>query len=986
MRECLRDSIVVLLLAASATAQGSPGNPGTPSGASVTIDLVDDHGDVSPTYEVGETFTVQVAGVTPKHGYDLLLRNEHDQVLGWARAAADGAGTIEPTVLMWDGGITGPDPAGRHDPGTGWKTLAEAEQYLAAHTLQVEVRESDFGHPGQGKLVGKAPVATLAARTSPMFWFSESDGTYRNAFDSGKEMLYVTGTHLPAGAIVDLWVCGEQPGWEVGAAVVDTTGYGGAPHKKRITLAPNSTSFSLAVWPAVYQRAGSFDLVARINNPTSGSGVVLKSGDFVTHDHEAGVHIVPPPPLIVGGSDIEATLVGKKTNKSSFPGIRWQHLFVRHDKVFFALDPSDVPSNHVSPKRAAVWVTPARDAAEWQRLPLLSDETEVVEVRAVKQGTLETSVFGIWQDADPIAGHSAMDVVVDFITDDWFTSPFTGTATSPPGGAGNALINGVYDPGYDILDSLDGDGLRVLEDPSEFGAYPIGRTEYDFPDAYDIPWGDYQDQNVDMRAVVAYPGQSAGTDVPMWGTNERFPLIVILHGNHNVCLNFGCTCSPNNRIPNHKGYDYLLDLWASHGFIAVSVDGYDITGCPTDRFIERGALILEHIRYWEDWDDPNITDPTFNGRFYDRVNTHDVGIAGHSRGGEGVAAAVQINQDLALGHDIKSALTIAPTDYNWSTPPGGGPVEFVIADVPLFNIMGSSDGDVVDLDGAQTHDRSEPAGRRKNKTQAYVYGADHNSWNTVWIDPLWNGGSDGVGSNRITAQQQQDTGRVYMTAWWLATLQGKTDYLAYHRGVVASSRLSGVSTYWSYDDQDHLTVDDFQQMPRDNSVNTLGGTNTANPNPQTWQENGMRPGDYDNSFRQDTDGLIVGWNATTTYESVIPTANEDVSQYVALSVRATQICDNNVLNVGGSQHFLVNLEDTSGRRQSVSVDTQGFAPIPVSYRRPTGKRKSMLSTVRVPLKVFTANSSGIDLTHVAKVIITFDATGLLGIDNLQFTK
>src|SRR5262249_10183397 len=158
-------------------------------------------------------------------------------------------------------------------------------------------------------------------------------------------------------------------------------------------------------------------------------------------------------------------------------------------------------------------------------------------------------------------------------------------------------------------------GFYVVDDPSEPGPYPVGRAEYDFPDAYDIPWGQYADKDVDVRAVVAYPGASAGTNVPVYGSTRQFPIVFILHGNHGVCLGNPCdfNCPVGSRIPNDRGYDYLLDLWASHGIIGVSIDGFDLTGCPQDRFIERAALILEHMRYWEDWANPALPDTTFNG-------------------------------------------------------------------------------------------------------------------------------------------------------------------------------------------------------------------------------------------------------------------------------------------------------------------------------------------------------------------------------------
>lgn len=972
-----------LFVAAFAAAAGAQGGPAP------AIHLIGGRGDRIAAHESGDTLAVVVEGLAPKAAYDLLLVDDTGARLGFARAAAGLDGTLGPEVLWWESGVTGPDPDGRGHGGGGFADFAAAEQFLLAHALQVEVRLADLRDFGNGPLVAASAVAVVAPRVAPLLWFADGDGNYRTSFAAGDEAIWVSGSGLPAGAVVDLFVVADRADWRLGDPLVDVTGPNGAPFKERVTLAPGSTSFSVPVWPAVFQRTGVFDVVMRIAPGAASSTTTLLAGDVVAHGWESGLVVEPPPPVVfpLGPNDLEVALSGRRTAGGRFPYFRRQNVFLRHDSVFVNLDPSDIPGDHPKPPVAAIYVVPSRTEAQWAAHGRLTDVTETVEVRGMKPGTVQMGIAQAWVDPDPAGDGLPFDVVLDFRNDMRPDAPGTGVPGAPPGppGGGNSVYNGVYDTGVDAIDALDDDGLVVISDPAEFGPYPIGRTQYDFVDVYDIPWGQYQDQNVDVRAVVAYPGQSAGNDVPVWGTTERFPVVIILHGNHSVCLSFGCTCS-SGRIPNHKGYDYLLDLWASHGFIAISVDGYDITGCPTDRFIERGALMLEHLRYWTEWDDPALPDTTFNGRFWDRLNLRKVGFAGHSRGGEGTAAAVQLNQDLALGYDIKAAILIAPTDYNWSAPPAGGPVEFVIEDTPTFHIVGSSDGDVFDNQGIQLYDRANPAGHRADKSQAYIYGADHNSWNTVWIDPAWNGGSEGVGGGRITAKQQQDTGRVFMTSWWMAWLQDRKEMLAIHRDVVQSDLLAGVETHWSYESKESVDVDDFEQTPADKFTNTLGGAASFTGSPVTFQESSFDPGAYDGSFYQDTKGLILGWNASTTYESAIPSAWQDVSAYSHVAFRVAQIWDGKVLNPGGNQQVEVRIEDAAGNAQSVAVDTRAFTTIPTGYNHPFTGRKSMLKTVRIPLRAFTQDNSLVDLAQIAKIQILCSSTGLLAFDDLQFTK
>ncbi len=972
--------LLVVAFAATAAAQG---------GAAPSFHLIGGAGDRIATHEAGDTLTVEVEGLAPKAAYDLLLLDDTGARLGFARAAANLDGVVGPEVLWWESGVTGLDPDGRGNGGDGFLDFAAAEQFLAAHALKVEVRLADPLAFGSGRLVTDWAVPVLAPRQSPLLWFSDGGSNYRTSFEAGLEAIFVSGQGLPAGAIVDVYLVPDRADWNVGDPLQDTTGFNGQPFKERVYLAPGSTTFSAPVWPAVFQRPGSFDVVVRVNDTSSSSQPQFRAGDLLAHGFESGLVIEPPPPAVsaAGLSDLEVSLSGRRTTGNRFPNFRRQNVFIRHNLVAINLDPSDIPANHPKPKIAAIYVVPARNKAQWSAHPRLTDVTEAVELRGVKPGTVALGIINAWIDPDPSGDGDRFDVVLDFRDDLNANPPSSGVPGSPPpGSSSGAILNGLYDPGVDAIDELDGDGLTIISDPAVTGPYLVGRTDYDFIDAYDIPWGQYQDQNVDVRAVVAYPAQSAGSNTPVFGTNERFPVIVILHGNHSVCLNGGCTCGAGNRIPNHKGYDYLLDLWASHGFIAISVDGYDITGCGTDRFIERGALMLEHLRYWTDWDNPAVPDTTFAGRFFNRLDLSHVGFAGHSRGGEGVAAAVQLNQDLALGYHITSAVLIAPTDYNWSTPPGGGPVVFVLEDTPTFNIMGSSDGDVIDNDGAQLFDRASPAGRKADKSQAFIYGADHNSWNTIWIDPAWNGGSDGVGSGRITAQQQQDTGRVFITSWWMAWLQGRSEMLAFHRDVVQSSLMAGVDTHWSYESKDSVDVDDFEQTPVNKLQNSLGGAVSATPTPATFQESGFRPGNYDGSFRHDTSGLILGWSAATTYESAIPAAWQDVSAYSHVAFRVAQIWDSKVLNPGGSQFVKVQIEDAAGHQQSVSVDTRAFATIPVGYSHPWTGRKSMLKSVRIPLRSFTQDNSLVDLTQITKIVVSCESTGLLAFDDVQFTK
>src|SRR5699024_10060677 len=72
-----------------------------------------------------------------------------------------------------------------------------------------------------------------------------------------------------------------------------------------------------------------------------------------------------------------------------------------------------------------------------------------------------------------------------------------------------------------------------------------------------------------------------------------FPIILMVHGNHTM------------EYFSTSGYDYLGELLASRGFIAISVDEDFINysnayGIPNDNYKLRAYMILEHIQELQD--------------------------------------------------------------------------------------------------------------------------------------------------------------------------------------------------------------------------------------------------------------------------------------------------------------------------------------------------------------------------------------------------
>ena len=201
--------------------------------------------------------------------------------------------------------------------------------------------------------------------------------------------------------------------------------------------------------------------------------------------------------------------------------------------------------------------------------------------------------------------------------------------------------------------------------------------------------------DIDLRAIVAFPADDTG--LPVVG---KYPLFIIQHGQH------------SNTIENHKGFTGLLKRMAENGYIAVSIDAHDLlTKHPKDHSVfgngyakQRAQLFQEHINYLK-------TPGKFIGKM---INFNNITLAGHSRGGAAAYEAAKIIDG------VTGVVGIAPSYADYSG-----------IDVPIFVIVGSADNDIVDFNAFQMYsNRNAPV----KKALAYVRGANHNWFNSMWIE------------------------------------------------------------------------------------------------------------------------------------------------------------------------------------------------------------------------------------------------------------
>jgi hypothetical protein len=540
-----------------------------------------------------------------------------------------------------------------------------------------------------------------------------------------------------------------------------------------------------------------------------------------------------------------------------------------------------------------------------------------------------------------------------------------------------------------------------LVDPGAVGPLAVTTQEYNFGNQAFTPTP-FPGNGVELIGEVKAPTTLTG----------QLPLVILLHGQHETSFDpttgqlddDPVTHSPvwpppagHLSIPSYHGYDYFASVLASNGYIVVSISANGVNAHANDSTVTDGGaqaraqLIQRTLDIWHDLNADGVVHTRgqsdhfadgqmpFMTRFVGHVNLQDVGLMGHSRGGEGVVKAYQLNQSLGSPYGIKAVFALAPTDVNGE----------VINNVPFAVLLPYNDGDVHTLQGAHYFDDSRYnfVGDTGAKFTIEVMGADHNYYNTVWSpDSSFPGGSeDRVFPNfgpptRLTEPQQRGTGVAYMSAFFRTYLGPTTQFLSIldsDSPPPPSATVSANQIHTSY-----LPPDDPAQRRDINRLNVSSNTTTNNlgglvtigggatssivSNPQPSR--GLIP--YPNEGFE----LSLHYSNTTAafFQNDIPVGVGDERGYSALQFRVG-VDHASSLNQLSNQDFSVQLTDGSGHIRSVLVSAFSndlFKP-PISVNPHT-----VLNTVRIPLSAFA--TAGFNLSDVRSVRFNFDQPGQPG--------
>lgn len=399
-----------------------------------------------------------------------------------------------------------------------------------------------------------------------------------------------------------------------------------------------------------------------------------------------------------------------------------------------------------------------------------------------------------------------------------------------------------------------------------------------------------------------------------------FPLVLIVHGNHAMTE------------PSDPGYAYLGEHLASRGMIAVSVDENFLNGFGLDdpdmaEMPLRAWMLLKHLQQWRQWNESP------DNPFYGQVDLNRVGLIGHSRGGEAVAHAAEMNvrpigrvgtlsKAKEFGFGIQGVVAIAPCDNRFK--PAGRPLHLRNADYLL--LAAGHDGDMNYLDGLGQYSRTtfteNPDGF---KALAYLYRGNHGNFNSVWgnADQGWFESLVLNGRPLLSAEEQQQAAKVFITGFLEASLNNRPAYRAlFYNPAAAHGWLPDDIVVTQYQDAGFIALDSNESGSLA-EMDLPGGRATAT-GITVWRvaDRTLRDGKTTVPNR----GLLVEWEngATPIYSLELPSgaaAGAGLTPDHALSFTLASM-----MAEGAPGAVTIELETLDGTTARLPLDD--FGPLP----------------------------------------------------------
>jgi hypothetical protein len=528
---------------------------------------------------------------------------------------------------------------------------------------------------------------------------------------------------------------------------------------------------------------------------------------------------------------------------------------------------------------------------------------------------------------------------------------------------------------------------------------PVAVSEYKLPAAIDPDV--IAGRSTELWAAVYRPATLA--------PGTRYPLVVLLHGNHGTCgtgssprVDNNCqyttmgTCPAGYTVvPNHLGYAYAATELASRDFIVVSINanlgitcGAGVTG-DSGLNLARGRLVLKHLQQLSEWNRGVTATPASLGvSLAGALDLTRVGLMGHSRGGEGQRAAYQQYRDAGSPWPARIVDPVTFRGIFEIGPVDGQTSRVLNADGTKWAVLlPMCDGDVSNLQGVKPFDRAMALTSESTvsfKSTYTVFGANHNYYNTEWQQSDSSGCTGhramfSSGSGITGSAEQRQTGFYSMVAFFASSV-GPTATLVFNAlfdpwfSLRSEPRIDR-----GYSPGIGTTVN----RPLEDFINPTGTSTFGQPNAASGItiSHGTIP-EHDAGFR----GATISWTAAgagTYFQSNWAPVGSgfDLTPYTALDLRIDRARDT-TLNPAAATTFTVSLVTSadvlSAPQPVTAVVLDGPVGGPFGYH-------AMLQTLRIPLSQFAASVS-LSAIRGARLTFSSTATGKIYVASVRATR
>lgn len=508
---------------------------------------------------------------------------------------------------------------------------------------------------------------------------------------------------------------------------------------------------------------------------------------------------------------------------------------------------------------------------------------------------------------------------------------------------------------------------------------------------YEVEVIDYEGRPVDLSDFVGYSGRTKKVRDKYFGKTlketevkgriyapknlQKAPVLFVLHGNHRFTTK------------NYLGYDYLGHYLAKRGIALVSVDENMLNGFfkfgLSNENDARAVLLLENIK--NIFSRNKIKDSVL----YNKFDSENIALLGHSRGGEAAAIAYNFNElnlhpdDGNIYHaynfNIKAVITVSPT-YDQYEP---SDKSIILKDVDYLTIAGSNDADVDGFEGMLLYDNVIFSGKKDNFKAALYFGyGNHGNFNSLWgdydLDP-----AEGFFLNRkelLKGDYQREILSIYSLNF-LENAFGKTyNREIFREGPNNYSDLPKTNYYNRYMDSSFYKIANFEEDYDLNTSSIEGGIINFYDLNQIYEDSH----DYGESDSKTTAVFMEakkGSNYGLRFTEKIPRG-----EFLQFDMENLNYEEN-------SDKISVEIQDTWGNSAALNLSKYKIlSPMTKSFIYKTDYltgdfvKRFMPQTVLIPLEDFKNKNKDLNLDEINKIEFKFMDNAKISIDNLGISN